>query len=49
MNIVEKAIEQIKKDIIYGDLTALEELLNYTDIDILKAYLPEEVEYETNK
>lgn len=39
--LVDEVIEQIKKDIIDFDLTALDELLKFLPVDNLKAYLPE--------
>ena len=39
---IEKALEQIKKDIANGDLTAIEELLKLTPLSIVKGYLGED-------
>ena len=39
---IEKALEQIKKDIANGDLTAIEELLKLTPLSIVKGYLAED-------
>ena len=39
--IIDYVIEQIKKDVASGDLTAIEELLKFVPIKILKSYLPE--------
>lgn len=39
--LIDKAVEQIKKDIEGGDLTALEELLQYVPINILQGFLSE--------
>ncbi len=40
--LVELVIDQIKKDIEVGDLTAIHELLLFSPEENLKAYLPEE-------
>ena len=39
---IDKALEQIKKDITNGDLTAIEELLKLTPLSIVKGYLAED-------
>jgi hypothetical protein len=39
--LIEAALEQIQVDLHYGDLTALQELLETVDVDKLQAYLPE--------
>ncbi len=39
--LVNKAIEQIKKDVSEGDVTAIEEMLNRLPSDVLEAYLPQ--------
>ena len=39
---IDKVLEQIKADVINGDVTAIEELLKQVPIEILKSYLPEE-------
>lgn len=39
--LVEKVVEQIKQDILGGDVEAIEELLMYTPIQFLVGYLPE--------
>ena len=44
MNIIDKVIEQIRKDLEFGDRTALEELLKSTTEENLKGFLPEEEE-----
>jgi len=41
---VDKAIEQIKIDIKGGDVTAIEELLNFVPLSHLRGYLPEKTE-----
>ena len=41
MAIIDCVIDQIKLDIVNGDITALEELLEYIPIENLQAYLPE--------
>ena len=41
MNIIDKVIEQIRKDLEFGDLTALEELFKDIPEEDLKAYLSE--------
>ena len=38
----ERVLEQIVKDVNDGDLTALEELLVYCDEEAMRQYLPEE-------
>ena len=42
MNRIDKVIEQISKDLEFGDTTALEELLRDVPDESLKSYLPEE-------
>lgn len=39
--IIDLVIEQIKKDLVQGDVTSLEILLEKLDIDYLKSFLPE--------
>ena len=39
---IDKALEQIKKDVANGDLTAIEELLKYTPLSAVKGYLSED-------
>jgi hypothetical protein len=41
-NVVDKALEQIKKDVEAGDLTAIEELLKLADLRLVKRYLAED-------
>jgi hypothetical protein len=41
-SLIDTVIEQIAQDIIEGDVTALEELLNELSKDILIHYLPED-------
>ena len=40
--LIDKVLEQIKADVINGDVTAIEELLKQVPIESLKSYLPEE-------
>jgi hypothetical protein len=42
MDIWDEVIEQIKDDIINGDVTAIYEMLQRVPKDVLIAYLPEE-------
>ena len=42
IKLIDKVLEQIKEDVINGDVTAIEELLKNVPIEILKSYLPEE-------
>lgn len=42
IKLIDKVLEQIKEDVINGDVTAIEELLKQVPIEILKSYLPEE-------
>ena len=42
IKLIDKVLEQIKEDVIHGDVTAIEELLKQVPIEILKSYLPEE-------
>ena len=44
IKLIDKVLEQIKEDVINGDVTAIEELLKNVPIEILKSYLPEEGE-----
>lgn len=43
MVIIDYVIDQIKLDIVNGDITALEELLQHIPVDYLQGYLPEVV------
>ena len=40
--LVDEVIEHIKKDIVYGDLTVLDELLKFIPVEYLKGSLPED-------
>lgn len=40
--LIDDVIEQIKKDILSGDLTAIDELLRYVPTKNLEAFLSEE-------
>jgi hypothetical protein len=40
--LIDRVIEEIRRDIEIGDVTSLEELLNFVPIKNLIAYLPEE-------
>jgi len=42
INLQERVLEQIVKDVNNGDLTAIEELLVYCDEEAMRQYLPEE-------
>ena len=42
IKLIDKVLEQIKEDVINGDVTAIEELLKQVPIDALQSYLPEE-------
>jgi hypothetical protein len=44
--LIDLVIEQIIKDVEFGDYTAITELLNSTPSDVLLDYLPEEVAYD---
>ena len=44
IKLIDKVLEQIKEDVINGDVTAIEELLKQVPIDALQSYLPEEGE-----
>ena len=39
--LIDSVIEQIKLDLVNGDVTALEEMLAYLDNVVLQNYLPE--------
>lgn len=39
--LIDSVIDQIKLDIVNGDMTALEEMLAYLDNAVLQNYLPE--------
>lgn len=39
--VVDAVLNQILRDVEYGDLTAIEELLMYVPLENLQAYLPE--------
>lgn len=39
----DKVLDQIKQDVYSGDMTAVDELIKRLPIDVLKAYLPEEL------
>ena len=42
IKLIDKVLEQIKADVINGDVTAIEELLKHVPIAALQSYLPEE-------
>lgn len=44
MNLIDAVVEQIRRDLDFGDLTALEEFLKDIPEEDLKSYLREEVE-----
>lgn len=41
MNIIDEVIEQIKEDLQFGDLSAIEELLSELPVERLTAFLEE--------
>jgi hypothetical protein len=41
--LIQNVIEQIKKDIAIGDVTAIDELLRYVPVQKLESFLSEEV------
>lgn len=43
LDLRERVLDQIVKDVKEGDLTAIEELLVYCDEEAMRQYLPEEV------
>lgn len=42
INLVDQVLDQIVEDVRNGDLTAIQELLIYCEVNALKQYLPEE-------
>lgn len=42
MNLIERVVEQIKSDLLSGDVESLEELLSFVPKENLLGYLPEE-------
>ena len=44
IDLVDRVLEQIVKDVREGDLTAIQELLVYCPVDALKQFLPEEMQ-----
>ena len=44
IDLVDRVLKQIVQDVRDGDLTAIEELLIYCDVEALKQYLPEEMQ-----
>ena len=42
VNLVDRVLDQIVEDVRNGDLTAIQELLVYCEVNALKQYLPEE-------
>ena len=44
VQLIDRVLEQIVKDVQDGDLTAIQELLVYCPRDALKQYLPEEIQ-----
>jgi len=42
VNLVDRVLEQIVEDVRNGDLTAIQELLVYCEVNAMKQYLPEE-------
>ena len=43
VDLVDRVLKQIVQDVRDGDLTAIEELLVYCDVEAMKQYLPEEI------
>lgn len=41
MDLVDRVLDQIVKDVNNGDLTAIQELLVYCDVEAMKQFLPE--------
>jgi hypothetical protein len=42
INLVDRVLDQIVEDVRNGDLTAIQELLVYCEVEAMKQYLPEE-------
>ncbi len=42
VNLVDRVLDQIVEDVRNGDLTAIQELLVYCEVNAMKQYLPEE-------
>ena len=42
INLVDRVLDQIVEDVHNGDLTAIQELLVYCEVEAMKQYLPEE-------
>lgn len=42
IELVDRVLDQIVEDVRNGDLTAIQELLVYCEVNALKQYLPEE-------
>lgn len=42
INLVDRVLDQIVEDVRNGDLTAIQELLIYCEVNAMKQYLPEE-------
>jgi len=42
INLVDRVLDQIVEDVRNGDLTAIQELLVYCEVNAMKQYLPEE-------
>lgn len=42
IELVDRVLDQIVEDVRNGDLTAIQELLIYCEVNALKQYLPEE-------
>ena len=45
VNLVDRVLDQIVEDVRNGDLTALQELLVYCEVNALKQYLPEAIDH----
>ena len=45
INLVDKVLDQIVEDVRNGDLTAIQELLGYCEVNAMKQYLPEEIDH----
>lgn len=43
VSVIDKALEQIERDLISGDATAVEELLKKIPVELIKGYLSEDV------
>lgn len=46
--LIDLVLQEIINDVYSGDVTAIEEMIKHLPVEILRAYLPEDVDLNTN-